>query len=143
MKEIPLYSGCFVCGQKNQIGLKARFFWDGEKAVCDITADEAYAGYKNILHGGIIATMLDEIMIKALLAQDILSVTAEITIRLKKPVFSGDKLHLEGWKTGKNGPVYSAKGRAINQNGDTVAEATAKYVSPADDLGLKLRESRE
>jgi len=143
MKEIPLYSGCFVCGQGNPIGLKARFFWDGEKAVCDITADEAYAGYKNIYHGGIVTTLLDEIMIKALLAQDILSVTAEITVRLKKPVFSGDRIHLEGWKTGQDGPVYSARGKATNQNGETVAEATAKYVKPGSDLGDKLKASRE
>lgn len=143
MKEIPLYSGCFVCGQENHIGLKVRFFWDGEKAVCEFTANEEYAGYKNILHGGIVATLLDEIMIKALLAQDILAVTAEITVRLKKPVFSGDRLHLEGRKTGENGAVYSAEGVAINQNGETVAEATARYVRPGNNLGSKLRESRE
>ena len=142
MKEIPLYSGCFACGQENRIGLKARFYWDGEKAVCDITADEAYAGYKNIYHGGIIATLLDEIMIKALLAQDILSVTAEITVRFKKPVYSGDKLHFEGWKTDARGSVYLTEGRAINQNGEIIAEASAKYVRPGSDLRNKLRESR-
>jgi uncharacterized protein (TIGR00369 family) len=143
MKEIPLYSGCFVCGQENKVGLRARFFWDGEKAVCDFEATEAYAGYKNILHGGIVSTLLDEIMIKALLAEGILSVTAEITIRLKKPVFTGDKIHLEGWKTAKEGDIYSTKGRAINQDGKTVAEATAKYFEAKDNLGDKLRESRE
>lgn len=141
MKEIPLYPGCFVCGQQNQIGLKARFFWDGEKAVCDMIADEAYTGYKNIYHGGIVATMLDEVMIKALLAEDILSVTAEITVRLKKPVYAGDKLHFEGWQTGGKGAIYFTEGRAVNQNGDTVAEATGKYVRPGNELGAKLRES--
>jgi uncharacterized protein (TIGR00369 family) len=143
MKEIPLYPGCFVCGQENEIGLKARFYWDGEKAVCDVTATEAYAGYKNILHGGIIATLLDEIMIKALLAEGILSVTAEITVRLKKPVFSGDRLHLEGKKTKERGTVYSASGRMINQHGETVAEAVATYVKPGKGLGTKLSESRD
>ena len=143
MKEIPLYSGCFVCGQENKNGLQARFFWDGEKAVCDIEASEAFAGYKEILHGGIVATLLDEIMIKALLAEGILSVTAEITVRFKKPVFTGDKLHLEGWKTEESGAVYSTKGRAVNQNSDIVAEATAKYYRAGDALGKKLQESRD
>jgi uncharacterized protein (TIGR00369 family) len=142
MKEIPLYPGCFICGQENRIGLKARFFWDGEKAVCDITAEEVYAGYKNILHGGIIAALLDEVMIKALLAMDILAVTAEITVRLKKPVFSGDKLHLEGRNTGANGVVYYAEGKAVNQDGETVAEAEARYVRPRNDLSDRLSESR-
>ncbi|UCE24600.1 MAG: PaaI family thioesterase, partial [Candidatus Zixiibacteriota bacterium] len=68
MREIAAYTGCFICGQKSRVGLKARFFWDGEKAFCDITADEKYAGYKDIFHGGIAAALLDEVMIKALLA---------------------------------------------------------------------------
>ncbi len=143
MKEIAKYSGCFVCGQKNKIGLKARFFWDGEKAVCDVIADEIYAGYKNIFHGGIVATLLDEIMIKALLAEDIFAVTAEITVRYKKPVYSGDKLHFEGWKTGERGIVYFTEGRAVNQNSETVAEATAKYVKPKKELSKMLLDSLE
>jgi len=143
MKEIAKYSGCFVCGQKNKIGLKARFFWDGEKAVCDVIADEIYAGYKNIFHGGIVATLLDEIMIKALLAEDIFAVTAEITVRYKKPVYSGDKLHFEGLKTGERGIVYFTEGRAVNQNSETVAEATAKYVKPKKELSKMLLDSLE
>jgi len=141
MKEIAVYPGCFVCGQRNQIGLQARFFWDGEKAFCDITADELYAGYKNIFHGGIVATLLDEVMIKALLAEGIFVVTAEITVRFKKPVYSGDRLHFEGWKTGEKGALYFTEGRAVNQNGKTVAEATARYVKPKNELSDKLSES--
>ncbi|MEW5994598.1 MAG: hotdog fold domain-containing protein [Candidatus Zixiibacteriota bacterium] len=141
MKEIVAYPGCFVCGLKSQIGLKARFFWDGKKAFCDITADEEYAGYKGILHGGIVATLLDEVMIKALLAEELLVVTAEITVRFKKPVYSGDRLHLEGWKIGEKEAVYFTKGQAINHNGITVAKATGRYVKSTNGLSDKLRES--
>ncbi len=141
MKEIPLYSGCFVCGQENETGLKARFFWDEDKAVCDITANEAFSGYKNVFHGGIVATLLDEVMIKSLLAQGILAVTAELTVRFLKPVNCGDKLHLEGWKSGGKGNVSLTEGRAVNQEGDTVARATAKYVQPKTGLSDRLRES--
>ena len=143
MKEIAKYSGCFVCGQQNEIGLKARFYWDGEKAVCDILADELYAGYKNIFHGGIISTLLDEIMIKALLAEDIFVVTAEMTVRFKLPVFSGDKIHFEGRKKDQKGVIYLTEGRAVNQNGDLVAEATGKYIKPKSELADKLRTSVE
>ncbi|MDD4052016.1 MAG: PaaI family thioesterase, partial [candidate division Zixibacteria bacterium] len=96
MKEIMRYPGCFVCGDKNEIGLRARFFWDGDDAVCDIAAQELYAGYKDIFHGGVLSALLDEIMVKALLAQGIPSVTAEMTVRYRQPVFCGDRLHLEG-----------------------------------------------
>lgn len=143
MKEIAKYSGCFVCGEQNEIGLRARFFYDGKKAVTDIKAEEIYAGYKNIFHGGIVATLLDEIMIKALLAEDIFVVTAELTVRYKKPVYSGDQLHLEGWKTGEKGVVYFTEATAVNQSGEIVAEASGKYVKPKSDLSGKLLESLE
>ncbi len=145
MKEIARYSGCFVCGDRNEIGLKARFYFDADRgrAVSDITADELYAGYKNIFHGGITSTLLDEIMIKSLLAEDIFVVTAEMTVKFKKPVYSGDRLHFEGWKTGHKGPLYLTEGKAVNQNGETVAEASGKYIRPAADLTAKLRGSVE
>jgi len=145
MKEIAKYSGCFVCGDQNRIGLKARFFFDSDtkKAVCDITADELYAGYKNIFHGGITSTLLDEIMIKALLAEDLFVVTAEMTVKFKRPVYSGDKLHFEGWKTGAKGPLFLTEGKAVNQDGETVAEARGKYIRPNEELSDQLRKSVE
>lgn len=145
MKEIAKYSGCFVCGEKNRYGLKARFFFDenAQRAVCDIIADELYAGYKNIFHGGITSTLLDEIMIKALLAEGLFVVTAEMTVKFKKPVHSGDRIHLEGWKTGQKGPLYLTRGRAVNQDGQTMAEAAGKYIRPDSDLSARLRQSLE
>ncbi|MFH1893756.1 MAG: PaaI family thioesterase [Candidatus Zixiibacteriota bacterium] len=143
MKEVASVPRCFVCGQKNQVGLKAHFFWDGERAFCDITADEMYAGYKRILHGGIVATLLDEVMIKSLLAEEIFAVTAEITVRFRKPVHTGDRLHFEGWRTGEQQTDYFTNGRAINQSGETVAEAAARYVKPRSGLSDRLRESVE
>jgi len=143
VREIAAYTGCFICGQKSRVGLKARFFWDGEKAFCDITADEEYAGYKDIFHGGVVAALLDEVMIKALLAEEIFSVTAEFTVRLKKPIYSGDRLRFEGRKTNQRGVLYYTRGQAVNQDGDIVAEATGRYIRPKTGLKDKLRESLE
>ncbi|MFH1699972.1 MAG: PaaI family thioesterase [Candidatus Zixiibacteriota bacterium] len=143
MKEIARYSGCFVCGEGNPIGLQARFYYDGRKAISEITADERYAGYKNIIHGGILATMLDEIMIKSLLAEDLYVVTAEMTVRFKRPVYIGDKLRFEGYKTGTRGPVYLTEGKAINQNDDIIAEASGKYIAPKSELADRLQDSVE
>lgn len=143
MREIAKYSGCFVCGDTNAVGLGARFYFDeaAQKAICDITADESYAGYKNVFHGGITATLLDEIMIKALLAEDVFVVTAEMTVRFKKPVFTGDCLRFEGRTTGRKGVLYLTEGRAVNDKGETVATAKGKYIRPTTDLAARLLES--
>lgn len=52
---------CFGCGQKNSIGLKLRFTESEDYLHAVWQPTEAYEGYPNVLHGGIIATLLDEI----------------------------------------------------------------------------------
>ena len=96
MEEVARYSGCFVCGDKNDIGLKVRFFFDEGKAVAEYTAEKRFEGYYDIFHGGIIAALLDEVMIKALFAQNIFTMTVEMTVRYLKPIKIGEKIKLEG-----------------------------------------------
>jgi uncharacterized protein (TIGR00369 family) len=114
MQEIPRYSGCFVCGDQNPSGLKAKFFFDGERAVCTVTADRLFEGYKNILHGGIISTLLDEVMIKAILARDLCAVTAEMSVRFRKPVAVGQSLTFTGWITKERGRIIQTEGRFVD-----------------------------
>jgi len=143
MKEIARYSRCFVCGDRNEVGLKARFYFDesAHKAICTVTAEEAYAGYRNIFHGGITATLLDEIMIKSLLAENLYVVTAEMTVKYRRPVYTGDTLRFEGWKTGRRGSLFLTAGRAVNQHAEVVAEASGKYIRPDSEFAAKLLES--
>lgn len=50
---------CFGCGQDNHQGLKIKSYWDGEEAVCIWQSKEQYQGWKGLLNGGIIATLID------------------------------------------------------------------------------------
>lgn len=140
MKEVVKYANCFVCGDKNDHGLKARFFFDGAEASSEITATGDKEGYHGIFHGGIISTMLDEVMIKAILAQDIYVVTAEMNIRFLKPVMVGDKVRFTGRVTRSKGRVYFTEGEATGPNGDTFATATGKYIEAGGELKDMLRE---
>ncbi|MBN1212448.1 MAG: PaaI family thioesterase [candidate division Zixibacteria bacterium] len=143
MKEVLKYSGCFVCGDKNACGLKARFFFDGDRVVSEITADEIYEGYRGIFHGGIISTLLDEVMIKAILAREIYAVTAEIEIKFIKPVKTGDKIKLTGRVTRTKGRLYFTEGAALDENGEPFAEATGKYLEARPELKEILVQSVE
>jgi acyl-CoA thioesterase FadM len=80
-------------------------------------------------------------MIKALLAEKLFVVTAEMTVRFKRPVTTGDKLHFEGWKSCQSGSLFLTEGKAVNQNGLVVAEATGKYIKPRGELAAQLHES--
>jgi len=62
--EIPKPSGynCFACGTANPIGLHLNFFRSGDYVCSEITLDRYHGGWENIAHGGIISTILDEVM---------------------------------------------------------------------------------
>jgi len=141
MKEIAKYSGCFVCGQQNEIGLKARFYFTDNEAITEYTAETRFEGYKNVLHGGIISTLLDEVMIKALLSMDIYSMTVELNIRFHKIVSIGSKLNFMGRLEKQRGRLYLTYGEAKNEMGETVASASGKYLEVKDDKKSMLLES--
>lgn len=141
MKEIIKYSGCFVCGDKNRTGLKVKFYEKEGGAAAEFVTKETLEGYKGLLHGGILAALLDEIMIKAVLAKNVYCVTAELSVRYKKPVDISEKLNLFGFVEKENGRIYITKGWAKNQKGEIVAEAEGKYFVPRPEGIKKLQES--
>ncbi len=143
MKEIIKYAGCFVCGDKNPIGLAVKFYEKDGGAAAEFFPKEVLEGYKGLLHGGIISSLLDEVMIKAVLAKDVYCVTAELFVRYRKPVAIVDKLTLFGNIEKENDRSYNTKGWAKNQKGEVVAEAEGKYFIPKPEEIEKLKKSLE
>src|SRR4030067_1336802 len=86
---------CFVCGPENPIGLKLKFSFNGKTIKTEFISKKEHQGYLNIVHGGIISTLLDEAMVKLALAMDIPAVTAHMEIRLRKPLRVGEKIIVE------------------------------------------------
>jgi acyl-coenzyme A thioesterase PaaI-like protein len=79
---------CFVCGANNNVGLKLNFKLDRKKrqAICSTVISGEYQGWDGIVHGGIIASMLDGSMVYACKSIDFSCFTAELTVRYIKPV---------------------------------------------------------
>jgi uncharacterized protein (TIGR00369 family) len=134
MRLIQRYSHCFVCGDKNDIGLKVDFFDDQGKAKAEFIPTGKLEGYKDILHGGILTALLDEVMIKSIIARGILTVTSQIEIEFKKPAKIGEKLFLEGKINKDKGKIILAEGRAFRENGDIVALAKGEYFKVKDEM---------
>jgi len=143
MEEIAKYSGCFVCGIDNDCGLKARFYFDDDKAITEYTAERRFEGYRDIFHGGITATLMDEVMIKALLAKKIYVMTVELNVKYLKAIYIGQKIMFEGRLEKGRGRLYITNGIATNEQGETVAEATGKYLEVGSEMNDKLKESLE
>lgn len=143
MKEVAKYSGCFVCGQNNHVGLKAKFYYEAGRAWTEYTAEKKFEGYHDVFHGGITATLLDEVMIKALLALDIYVMTVELTVRFHKPVYVGQKLLLSGYLEQQKGRLYITSGEVKTDAGDLVASAAGKYLEVKSEMKEKLLKSLE
>lgn len=143
MKEVVRYAGCFVCGDKNESGLKARFFYDGERVVTEVVALEQFEGYRRIYHGGILSTLLDEVMIKAILAQNRYAVTAELTVRFLRPIRTGENIKLVGSVTKSKGRVFFTEGKATGEDGQVFATATGRYVEADSELKAALTDAIE
>ena len=127
MKAIQRYGNCFVCGDNNDIGLKLDFYEKDGKARAEFTPTKNFEGYKDILHGGILSTLLDEVMIKSILAKEILTVTSQIEVKFKKPAVIGEKLIIEGGITGERGRLILTEGKVFREDGTVVAEAKGKF----------------
>ena len=99
---------CFACGAANQHGLKLTFSYDGDAYVTTFIADPHFQGYEGIVHGGILATVLDEVMARLVWEKAGPAATAKLEVRYKRPAPTGQPIIVRGWITGER-----RKGRAF------------------------------
>ncbi len=143
MKLMKRYPHCFVCGDKNPIGLNIPFFIKDDKVVAEYTAGPHFEGYKDVLHGGILSALLDEIMIRSVLAQGIYTLTSEIKVKFKRMVKIGEKLHMEGRLLEDKGRILVAEGRITNQEGQIVAEGEGRFFRAQGEMEKVLSQELE
>ena len=86
---------CFVCGRENPFGLRLSFSCSNDRAFAEFRITTNYQGYRGIVHGGVIAAILDEAMIKAASSDKRNAVTAAISIRFKNPLRVGEGASVE------------------------------------------------
>ncbi len=119
---------CFVCGEKNPSGLHLRFVLHEGKVFTEFIPLKIHQGYKDIIHGGLISTILDEAMVKAALMQGIPAVTAEITVRFRNPLFAGEKVTVEATMLRTNRKIIEASAMIKKTDETVIAEGTAKLL---------------
>ncbi len=111
---------CFACSQENPIGLKLKPVQDGEKVTAEFTAGKFHQGWDNIIHGGILYTLLDEVTAYAILCHGIeLAVTARSEIRFKQLAPINEPIQASAWVTKSTKRLVEAKG-VLSLNDNTV-----------------------
>lgn len=87
---------CFVCGPENPIGLKLSIEKTEKGAQTYYTVKREHQGFKNILHGGITATLLDEVMVWSAFLHGYPVVTLNLEVNFRKPIYTGQNLTIQG-----------------------------------------------
>jgi uncharacterized protein (TIGR00369 family) len=121
---------CFGCGGANERGMQLAFEQDDAsrriRGRFQIAPD--FQGGPGFVHGGIIATLLDEVMAKVSRFEKDYAVTASLNIEYLKPVPIGEELTVEGWETGRDGRLRMRQGEIRNSSGTLLARGTGKFV---------------
>ncbi len=123
------YAHCFACGRGNPIGMHLDGFArvDGE-VVVSFTPRPEYAGFDGVLHGGIVATALDEIMAwSAMLDAGSLVYTGTMELRYRKVAPVDAEYELRGRVDEQRGRRFRLSGRMLTGGGE-VASASGLYV---------------
>jgi len=129
MKELRDNQRCYVCGKDNPAGLQALFEIDKNARTITgrFTPRREHEGWQGIVHGGIVATLLDEAMVKLAAHLGIPAVSAEITVKFKAPAASGEELVVTGKIVKEANRLIEAEA-TVMRGPVVIGEATGKLL---------------
>jgi uncharacterized protein (TIGR00369 family) len=135
--------GCFACGTENPIGLNLQFFTEGSAVGTEITLDKVYEGWEGIVHGGIVSTLLDEVMSWTILyLKRVFIVTRNMTVKYIRPIMVGSPLLITGKMTNiQTFPRIGADAEIRDKDGRLLVKGKAEFVALSEEKFSSIPES--
>ena len=130
MSEPDPANPCFGCGGGNARGMRLAFEFDesSQRVIGRFRLGPEYQGATGFIHGGIIATVLDEVMSKLSRFSNVRAVTAELTVEYLRPVRVDEELRVEGFATRRDGRELYQEGEIRNAAGVLLARGRGRFV---------------
>jgi uncharacterized protein (TIGR00369 family) len=119
---------CFACGKENPHGLQMTFHEEGEYYISRWQPQPHHQGWYKILHGGLVSTLLDEVMTWRLVSQGHNVVTAEITVRLKAPTPLEGELTARARVVSQRRKFFEVESELLLADGTVTATASGKFM---------------
>lgn len=136
---LPNSDWCFVCGEENEAGIQTQFYIEDGKVKSRIAPQKQHCGYKGVLHGGIVASVLDECMgWAAAVAIERMCVTGELTIRYIHKVPDDRELICITDVERSNKRLVLTVGELVDDSGKKYAEANGKFMPLTDEQTLEV-----
>ena len=131
---------CFACGDVNPIGMRLHIELGEGWARTSWEPGADFVGWEDKVHGGLLATLLDEVMAWAPSSYDSWAVTAEMHVRFRSPANPGERLEARGWVTERRRRIYHVSGEVRGADGRIVAEATGRFLGATPSQKEQLKE---
>ncbi|MDQ6796074.1 MAG: PaaI family thioesterase [Chloroflexota bacterium] len=132
---------CFGCGTLNANGLQVVHHIEPGRSWTELTLDRRFEGWQGVIHGGILCTILDEVMAWALVGRDMWGLTARMSVEFKRPVEVGRRIRAIGEVSRARRRVVETTGQILDlDSGAILATATGVYVAADETRRGKLRE---
>lgn len=120
---------CFACGPENPHGLRlAHFHFEGNWYVVGFTPQHHHQGWQGLTHGGIVATLLDEVSTRMLGDQGEDAVTAEMTVRYHQPLPTGEPVQARAHLLQKRKRLALTEAELVDSNDQVIASAKIKLM---------------
>lgn len=119
---------CFACGRRNADGLRLEFVFQDGEASTTVSFPKKYQGYRDVVHGGLISTVLDETMVTLLNKMGHLAVTAELSVRFLSPVAVDQPIRVKARLLEQRGKIFRVVATATGADGAEVATAESKCI---------------
>lgn len=145
MQKQPSSRTCFCCGRENDISLKMIWYNDVEarKVRCTVTVPEHFNGYPGVVHGGVVAAMLDETSGRAVMLEgdfENLMVTLNLQMTYRKPTPTNVPLEVTGWVIKQSPSRAKVAGEIRLPDGTVTAQCEAVVVSPPREILERFHE---
>lgn len=119
---------CFACGRDNPIGLKLKFTPTEDGLAGEFIPEKEHQGFKDIVHGGIISTLLDEAMAWLCIHKGLFGITAKIETKFKKPALVGEKLKITADIIEIKGKIINTQAKILNSKKEIIAEGKGTFI---------------
>jgi len=130
---------CFACGTLNEHGLRLDLHLGERRSWTELSLDPRFEGWVGIAHGGILATILDEVMAWSLVAEDSWGVTARLAIEYRRPTPVGRPIRAEGWIVRSRRRLIDTAGAVTDGDGNVLATAEGIYVAAGEERKRELQ----
>ena len=134
---------CYGCGRDNDRGLGLRFRVEDGRAVAEFTPEQFLQGFPGYMHGGGVATVLDEAMGWAAYAAGVWAMTAKFTMRFRRPVPLQQQVRVSGWLTRDRGRFLELRAEMRSRHGHLLAEADGVFVRLDGERAEEVRRQYE